>query len=75
MLKPFTRYQPPVDLLSASHPRVIVAVGADSRAEIARRSAEALAERLGTPPVVFPGGHGGFTAVPTAFAVRLRQVL
>lgn len=75
MLKPFTRYQPPVEVLSSGGPRVIVAVGATSGSEIARRSAEALAERLGTSPVVFPGDHGGFMADPAAFAGTMRQVL
>jgi len=42
----------------------------------------AVAERLGTTPVTFPSGHGGFfggeygqTGEPDAFATRLRQVL
>lgn len=43
MLKSFTRYQPPVEVLSSGGPRVLVAVGATSGSEIARRSAEALA--------------------------------
>ena len=75
MLKPFTRYQPPVEVLRWGGPRVIVAVGATSGNEIARRSAEALAERLGTAPVVFPGDHGGFMADPAAFAGTIRQLL
>jgi pimeloyl-ACP methyl ester carboxylesterase len=75
MLKPFTRYQPPVEVLRWGGPRVIVAVGATSGDEIARRSAEALADRLGTPPVVFPGDHGGFMADPAAFAGAVREVL
>jgi pimeloyl-ACP methyl ester carboxylesterase len=74
MLKPFTRYQPEVDVLRAGSPRVVVAVGETSRGEVARRSAEALAERLGTAPVRFPGDHGGFMADPAAFAARIRQV-
>ena len=75
MLKPFTRYQPPVEVLRTGGPRVVVAVGADSRGEIACRSAEALAQRLGTPPAVFAGDHGGFMADPTAFATTIRQEL
>ncbi|HKA98951.1 MAG TPA: hypothetical protein VKD66_21985 [Streptosporangiaceae bacterium] len=42
----------------------------------------AIAERLGTPAVTFPGGHDGFlggefgrTAGPDAFAATLRDVL
>jgi hypothetical protein len=52
-----------------------VAVGAASRGEIARRSAEALAERIGTPAVVFPGDHGGFMADPATFAAAIQQVM
>jgi pimeloyl-ACP methyl ester carboxylesterase len=75
MLKPFTRYQPPVEALRSNGTRVIVAVGATSQGEIARRSAEALAERLGTSPAIFPGDHGGFMADPAKFAAAIRQVL
>jgi pimeloyl-ACP methyl ester carboxylesterase len=75
MLKPFTRYQPLIEVLRWGGPRVVVAVGAASGNEIARRSAEALAERLETPPTVFPGDHGGFMADPAAFAATIRQVL
>jgi hypothetical protein len=71
---PFLRYQPDIDALR-SGPRVVVAIGQDSGAEIARRSAEALAERLGTPPTIFPGDHGGFAADPAAFAEAIRKVL
>ena len=75
MLKPFTRYQPAVDVLRSRAPRVVVAVGATSGGEIAKRSTEALAERLETPVTVFPGDHGGFMADPAAFAGTIRQVL
>lgn len=75
MLKPFTRYQPLIEVLRWGGPRVVVAVGAASGNEIARRSAEALAERLEAQPAVFPGDHGGFMADPAAFAATVRQVL
>jgi pimeloyl-ACP methyl ester carboxylesterase len=75
MLKPFTRYQPLIEVLRWGGPRVVVAVGAASGNEIAPRSAEALAERLETPPTLFPGDHGGFLADPAAFAGTIRQVL
>jgi pimeloyl-ACP methyl ester carboxylesterase len=75
MLKPFLRYQPPVDVLRSAGPRIVVAVGAASREEIAVRSAKALAERLGTPPEVFPGDHGGFMADAEGFATAIRKVL
>jgi hypothetical protein len=75
MLKPFTRYLPDVDALRSGRPRVVVAVGAASRGEVAPRSATALAEQLGVAPVPFPGDHGGFMSDTDAFASRLRQVL
>jgi hypothetical protein len=49
---------------------------------MAGRAAVAMAERLGTPPVTFPGGHDGFVGgeyggmgKPDAFATTLREVL
>jgi hypothetical protein len=42
---------------------------------IAGRAAVAVAERLGTPLVTFPGGHDGFIGEPDAFATTLRDVL
>jgi hypothetical protein len=61
---------------------VVVAVGAESEGQLARRGGEAVAERLGVTPVVFPSDHGGFlggeygqTGQPEAFAARLREVL
>lgn len=75
MLKPFTRYQPVIDALRAGEPRVIIAVGEDSRREVAQRSATALAERLGQQPALFPGDHGGFMADPAGFARRIRELI
>jgi pimeloyl-ACP methyl ester carboxylesterase len=74
MLKPFTRYEPPIEALR-SGPRVVVAVGAASGEEMARRSADALADRLGQTPTPFPGDHGGFMSDPPAFATAIREVL
>jgi pimeloyl-ACP methyl ester carboxylesterase len=75
MIKPFTRYQPVIDALHEGRPRVVVAVGQASRGQVAVRSARALADRLGTPPAVFPGDHGGFMSDPEGFAATLREVL
>jgi pimeloyl-ACP methyl ester carboxylesterase len=75
MLEPFTRYEPPIAALRSGASRIVVAVGATSSGEIAVRSAEALAELLGTPPAVFPGDHGGFMADPAGFATKVREVL
>ena len=69
------------DALRAASARV-VAVGAESSAMLAGRAAVAVAGRLGTTPVTFPGGHDGFiggeygrTGYPDAFATTLREVL
>ncbi len=77
-----THYQHDFDALRAASTRVVIAAGAESQGELANRAAVALAERLGTRPVTFPGGHGGFlggeygmTGDPDAFATTLRQVL
>jgi pimeloyl-ACP methyl ester carboxylesterase len=75
-------YQHDFDALRAASTRVIIGVGAQSGQQIAGRAAVAVAERLGTPPVTFPGGHDGFlggeygsTGEPHAFAETLHKVL
>jgi pimeloyl-ACP methyl ester carboxylesterase len=77
-----THFEPDFDALRSASTRVVVAAGADSEGELANRGAHAVAERLGTTPVLFPGGHGGFlggeygqTGEPEAFAALLRKVL
>lgn len=77
-----TSYRPAIDKLRSAKTRIVIGVGADSDGELACRSAIALAEALGTTPVEFPGGHGGFlggeygqpAGDPAAFAVRLREI-
>jgi pimeloyl-ACP methyl ester carboxylesterase len=68
--------------LRAAPTRIVVGVGAQSASQLAGRAAIAVAQRLGTAPVTFPGGHDGFTGgeygshgEPDAFAATLRQVL
>jgi pimeloyl-ACP methyl ester carboxylesterase len=77
-----TRFRPDVDKLRAASTRIVVGVGAGSNGEIAHRGGLAVAELLGTSPMEFPGGHGGFlggeygqTGEPGPFAERLREVL
>ena len=72
---PVTAYLPDVDALRAAAPRVVVGVGETSGGQLANDTALALADRLGTPAVIFPGGHSGFFTHPTAFAQKLREVL
>lgn len=77
-----THYEPDFDALKASSTRIVVAAGAESEGEMANRCAHAVAERLGTEPVIFPSNHGGFlggeygqTGDPDAFAAKLGTVL
>ncbi len=77
-----THYEPDFDALRAASTRIVMAAGEESEGEMANRGAHAAAERLGTAPVIFPSGHGGFlggeygqTGDPDAFAAKLRQVL
>ncbi len=77
-----THYQPDFDALRRASTRIVVAVGAESEGELANRGAHAVAERLGTTPVIFPSHHGGFlggeygqTGDPDAFAAKLRLAL
>jgi pimeloyl-ACP methyl ester carboxylesterase len=77
-----THHEHDIAALRAASTRIVVAAGVGSEGQLAHRAAVALAERLGTTTVVFPGDHGGFlggeygmTGEPEAFAVTLRQVL
>jgi hypothetical protein len=75
-------FEPDFDALRKAPTRIVIAVGEESDGELARRGGEAAAQRLGTKPVIFPSGHGGFlggeygqTGEPDAFAAKLREVL
>ena len=75
-------YQIDADALRAASTRIVIGVGAQSAAMLAGRAGTAVAGRLGTPPVTFPGGHDGFVGgeyggmgEPDAFAAILHQVL
>ena len=70
------------DALRAASTRIVMAVGARSSNALAGRAGIAVAERLGTEPVTFPGGHDGFIGSefggmgePGPFATTLRKVL
>jgi hypothetical protein len=75
-------YRHDFDALRAASTRIIIGIGAESANVMPGRTAAAVAERLETTPVTFPGGHGGFarneyerTNDPGAFAATLRKVL
>lgn len=76
-----SHFMPDFDALRAASTRVVLGVGAQSSRVMTGRAAFEVAERLGTTPVTFPGGHGGFTADggqggdPAGFAAVLRRVL
>jgi pimeloyl-ACP methyl ester carboxylesterase len=75
-------YEPDFDALRSASTRIVMAAGEESEGQLPSRGASAVAERLGTKPVLFPSDHGGFlggeygqTGQPDAFAARLREVL
>ena len=75
LIRQTTDYRPDIAALRAAPARIVVGVGATSKGQLANRAAAALAGRLGTPAVEFPGDHGGFLAQPGEFARMLDQVL
>jgi len=74
-LLPIALYQPDLSALQAAPARLVVAGGTASRGEFPQRTAVALAERLDTPLVDFPGGHTGFVSDSKEFGAVLRPVL
>jgi pimeloyl-ACP methyl ester carboxylesterase len=77
-----THFAPDFDALRAASTRIVLAAGAGSAGTLANRAAVAIAEQLGTKPVIFPGDHSGFLGgeygqrgEPEAFATTLREVL
>jgi pimeloyl-ACP methyl ester carboxylesterase len=73
-LKPISFYAPDVDALRATTVRVVVGIGESSHGQLAHRTAVALAEKLGTVPVPFPGDHGGYGPHPDTFAEILHRI-
>jgi len=77
-----TAYEPDIAALMAAPTQIVLAAGSESRDQMAYRGAVAVAERLGTDLVNFPGDHGGFlggeygqSGDPDGFAAKLREVL
>lgn len=75
-------YRHDFDALRAAPARVVIGAGEKSSRMLPGRAAIAVAERLHTEPVIFPGGHDGFIGgeygrmgEPDAFAATLRKVL
>lgn len=67
------RYTPDIARLRGRP--VTVTLGEGSVGQLPYRAALALAARLGTEPVTFPGDHFGMDSDPEAFSARLREVL
>ena len=74
-LLPITFYRPDLSALRDTPNRVAVGGGTTSKGQFAQRTAVALAERLGSPLVEFPGGHTGFASNAADFAEVLRRAL
>jgi hypothetical protein len=74
-VRPITGYVPDVAALRAGPARIVVGVGEASGGQLAHRAAVALAERLGSPPVTFPGDHGAMVSRPGSFAETLHGIL
>lgn len=81
-----TFYEPDLAALERSatsgRPRLVIAVGEQSKGQLASRAATGIAALLGTEVETFPSDHGGFLGGeygqrgdPDAFAAKLRQVL
>jgi pimeloyl-ACP methyl ester carboxylesterase len=77
-----THYEPDLDAVRSAPTRIVVGAGAESEGAFTYRAALAVAERLGTEPVIFPSHHAGFLGGefgqqgdPDAFAATLHQAL
>jgi pimeloyl-ACP methyl ester carboxylesterase len=79
-----TTYEFDLDAIAAAPTRVVVGIGEETGDAITARTSRALAERLGSDPVMFPSHHGGFVGggpenpyagKPVEFGVTLHRVL
>ncbi|ORT57399.1 alpha/beta hydrolase [Streptomyces sp. CB03238] len=75
IFRPTACYAPDIAALRAASAPVAVGGGTTSKGQLSHRAAVALAGRLGTYVVDFPGDHTGFQGEPEAFAATLRRVL
>ncbi|MEV3984505.1 hypothetical protein [Nonomuraea sp. NPDC049758] len=75
VLLPVLRFEPDVAALSAGSVPISVGVGAASGDGVPALSAKALADRLGTVPLVFPGDHQGLATDPLTSADIIRTAL
>jgi len=72
-LIPIASYRP--DVAALRDAPFAVGVGGESVGQLAHRTGLALAEALPRAPVLFPGGHGGYSRYVEAFADALHGTL
>jgi pimeloyl-ACP methyl ester carboxylesterase len=72
---PLSVYVPDVDALRMGKPQIVVGMGEESVGAPIYEMGMALAQKLGTEPVIFPGDHVGFESHTDAFAKTLYQTL
>jgi pimeloyl-ACP methyl ester carboxylesterase len=77
-----TAYALDLPALRAAPTRIVLGIGEQSGELVTARASRVIAEQLGSEPVMFRGGHGGFSADewgtpgdPARFAQQLRDVL
>ena len=73
-MMPLSLYRPDVEALHRGLPRVIVGIGEQSAGQMIHDVGIAVAERLGTQAVTFPGDHIGFAQFAEAFAGTLDRL-
>jgi pimeloyl-ACP methyl ester carboxylesterase len=74
-LRPISLYAPDIAALRSGSARVVVGIGEESKGQLCWRTSTALAEKLGSKPVLFPGDHMGYGPHPERFAEVLDAVL
>jgi pimeloyl-ACP methyl ester carboxylesterase len=74
-LRPVTSYLPDEAALATVSDRLVLGAGELTRGQLPHRPAAALAENLGIPLTVFPGGHSGFTDEPVDFVDLMLDLL
>jgi pimeloyl-ACP methyl ester carboxylesterase len=60
---------------ASTQTRIVIAAGQSGREYVGYQNAVAMADKLGTTVVEFPGHHVGYVSHPRAFAARLQEVL
>lgn len=72
-VRPIGEYKPDIAKLKQSD--VVVGAGRESEGQLAHRTAQALADQLGTKLAIFPNDHSGWARNPADFAKTLMTVL